>query len=171
MKVTIKDRRVIGLPEEKIGPVLQWADHQAEWIGAEAFAGQSKLEEVVLGEGIRVIETKAFYRCENLKKLVLPESLEEIGDSAFLGCGSSCRLPFGGRKSILLVRRPKKSNVLRRRRKAADWGKCFFLLFCAGESGNCRRLCPGGPQRLFGMQRVRRSMFARKLMRDRQPSI
>ena len=48
----------------------------------------SYLEEVILPESVKVINTKAFYWCLALKKINLPSNLEKIGDAAFDGCSS-----------------------------------------------------------------------------------
>ena len=45
------------------------------------------LERIVIPEGVTTI-CGDFSQCPNLKEVVLPDSLEYIGDSAFQGCGS-----------------------------------------------------------------------------------
>ena len=63
-------------------------------IKAEAFA-ESAVEEVIFSEGIRSVGYKAFYGC-NIKQVILPTSLREIGDYAFAGNASlrSIALPL-----------------------------------------------------------------------------
>lgn len=46
------------------------------------------VEEVILPEGIKCIESKAFADCFNLKKINFPEGLETVKDRAFMNCGS-----------------------------------------------------------------------------------
>ena len=52
-------------------------------IGEQAFSKCSKLVRVVLGDGLRVIETAAFKSCKSLTTVETPGSLEAIEDSAF----------------------------------------------------------------------------------------
>lgn len=54
-------------------------------IESGAFAG-SGLKAVNFGRGLRRIEEKAFFRCEQLTRVVFAEGLEEIGPRAFEGC-------------------------------------------------------------------------------------
>lgn len=57
-------------------------------IGENAFQGSS-LQEIGLPEGIREIESYAFYQCEDLNFVGLPEGLDTIGEGAF---GECCKL-------------------------------------------------------------------------------
>lgn len=52
-------------------------------IYAHAFAGNPYLEEVILNEGLQVIETRAFENCTSLKNVVFPEGITRIEESAF----------------------------------------------------------------------------------------
>ena len=54
-------------------------------IGKEAFRG-AELKEVTLGEGINLIEERAFYVCENLTTVNLPSTLQKIEAMAFANC-------------------------------------------------------------------------------------
>lgn len=56
-------------------------------IGKMCFAS-ADVEEVILPEGIKCIESKAFADCFNLKKINFPEGLETVEDRAFMNCGS-----------------------------------------------------------------------------------
>ena len=58
---------------------------------------QSKIKEVVIGEGITGICFKAFYECKNLEKVTLPTTLKLIGGQAFRDCTKlqSVQLPDG----------------------------------------------------------------------------
>lgn len=63
-------------------------------VGARAFAGNVRLETVVLPEGVRSIGERAFLCCENLVSIELPATLRAIGDLAFSQTAlSSLRLP------------------------------------------------------------------------------
>lgn len=55
-------------------------------IGAWAFVDNDALEEVVLPEGVVMIDTGAFEGHSNLKRVVLPDSLLIIGEMAFYYC-------------------------------------------------------------------------------------
>lgn len=56
--------------------------------GAHAFAGCTSLDSVNFRNGSVVkIAEGVFYGCISLKDICLPEGLEEIGESAFEGCG------------------------------------------------------------------------------------
>ena len=52
---------------------------------ANTFEG-CDVQEIVMTDGITVIEEAAFKNCKQLKQLILPASLREIGDAAFAGC-------------------------------------------------------------------------------------
>ena len=59
--------------------------------GAEALSGLHRLNmeavtEIRLPGGVREIGRYAFYRCRNLRKLVLSDALREIGGGALTGC-------------------------------------------------------------------------------------
>lgn len=56
-------------------------------IGKMCFAS-TDVEEIILPEGIKRIESKAFADCFNLKKINFPEGLESVEDRAFMNCGS-----------------------------------------------------------------------------------
>ena len=49
------------------------------------FMFNKDIKHVIISEGITEISDNAFYMCENLKDVKLPESLKEIGQSAFKG--------------------------------------------------------------------------------------
>ena len=56
-----------------------------EIIGKSAFV-DLEITSIVLPEGVKEIETRAFLRCNNLKSVHLPSTLKKIGDYAFCGC-------------------------------------------------------------------------------------
>lgn len=56
-------------------------------IGKMCFAS-TDVEEIILPEGIKCIESKAFADCFNLKRINFPEGLETVKDRAFMNCGS-----------------------------------------------------------------------------------
>ena len=63
------------------------ADGSVEVIGMRAFHGHD-MEQIVIPEGIKIIERNAFMNCLNLKSVVLPASLEELLPHAFAHCDS-----------------------------------------------------------------------------------
>lgn len=56
-------------------------------IGEMCFAS-TDVEEIILPEGIKCIESKAFADCFNLKRINFPEGLETVKDRVFMNCGS-----------------------------------------------------------------------------------
>ena len=57
-----------------------------ERIGYRAFCEARKLQQVVLHEGLQIIEAEAFYDCESLKELYIPSSVTEIGSNIVGRC-------------------------------------------------------------------------------------
>lgn len=57
-------------------------------IGEGAFAGDTKLKEVVIGENVKIIGSGAFQGCTALETVTMAEGVETIGSYAFLGCTS-----------------------------------------------------------------------------------
>lgn len=51
-----------------------------------AFAYCDSLEEVIIEEGVEVIESAAFLKCKKLKKVFLPSTIIEISEDAFEDC-------------------------------------------------------------------------------------
>lgn len=64
-------------------------------IGSQAFSDYNYAAEVVIPEGVEVIESFAFYQCGNLQEVYLPDSLITIGDKAFCNCKSLEIVHFG----------------------------------------------------------------------------
>lgn len=61
-----------------------------------AFFGCDKLSSVTLPEGLKTIGDSAFWGCSSLKQIKFPSTLTEIGDKAFLNCAlESVSLPDG----------------------------------------------------------------------------
>ena len=44
------------------------------------------IRKVILPQGLRCIEERAFVHCKSLTEIVIPSSVEEIGDKAFMHC-------------------------------------------------------------------------------------
>jgi hypothetical protein len=74
----------------------------------QAFLECAELEVVTTGTNIRLERIDGFQGCCNLRKLVLPDSLQEIGTDAFhkcyaishicVGCETLAALPTGNRR-------------------------------------------------------------------------
>lgn len=45
-------------------------------------------------EGTKIIGSKAFINCTELKEVVIPESVETINPNAFIGCSSLTKITF-----------------------------------------------------------------------------
>ena len=73
------------IPEEiKVKPVKR--------IEGDAFKGCNSLTEVVIPDGVTLINIMAFGNCKNLKKITIPDSVTQIGSWAFYGCSSLTEL-------------------------------------------------------------------------------
>lgn len=83
--------RVLKIPAELDGAPVRYIDHHA-------FGGHhSDLKKVVIPEGVEVIGEYAFANAPSLQTVVLPSTLEEIGRGAFSNCTmlSDITLPDG----------------------------------------------------------------------------
>lgn len=58
------------------------------------FRKSELVEEVIVPEGVKIIHPSFFFSCKKLRKVVLPASLEEIGDFAFYGCSALTDISF-----------------------------------------------------------------------------
>ncbi len=54
-----------------------------ETIEYHAFWGESNIKEIIVSDGIKVIEDEAFGACDKLYRIYLPASLTEVGKNAF----------------------------------------------------------------------------------------
>lgn len=61
-------------------------------IAYAAFAGCTKLRDIMLPQGLKKIDSMAFNRCSSLISLVIPPEVEAINVSAFYGCASLVEL-------------------------------------------------------------------------------
>ncbi|MBR2431368.1 MAG: leucine-rich repeat domain-containing protein [Clostridia bacterium] len=61
-------------------------DKRVVSIGKEAFAIASKLDGVIIPDGVRTIESLCFYGCNYLKYVKIGSGLETVGDYAFSMC-------------------------------------------------------------------------------------
>ncbi len=66
-------------------------------ISAQAFSFAESITSVVISDGIKQIENRAFWGCSAVKRIVVPESVIDIDDYAFWKCTSleEIKLPSG----------------------------------------------------------------------------
>ena len=57
-------------------------------IGVRAFQYNSELAEVVLHDGLSVIDTAVFFACSRMVSITIPQSVTKIDLNAFYGCSS-----------------------------------------------------------------------------------
>ncbi len=79
-----KPRSVISCVSPPDGPCAVDPDTTSIW--SYAFFGCEGLTDIRLPDRLRSIGERAFSGCAGLKEIVLPDSLETIGDRAFQGC-------------------------------------------------------------------------------------
>lgn len=61
--------------------------HEGDFrIGAEAFYGCEKLNTIELPEGLKVVEKNMFYNCKALTSVSVPNTVAEVKNGAFTGC-------------------------------------------------------------------------------------
>ena len=65
-------------------------------VNGSAFANNSNLMSVVIGDKVKSIKEWAFGRCPNLRSVTVPESVKSIGVSAFTDCVSLVDLTIDG---------------------------------------------------------------------------
>lgn len=70
-----------------------------EIIGAGAFTG-AEITDIVIPEGVEIIENEAFRDCALLASVVLPRSLITIGEDAFRGCRALKSVVYTGSPSM-----------------------------------------------------------------------
>lgn len=62
---------------------VEFEDGNMRAIGAAAFYGCELIKKIVLPNGLKRIGVQAFSRCEKLKDVVFPDTIQEIGNLAF----------------------------------------------------------------------------------------
>ena len=65
------------------------------------FHGFTKLETLIIGNNVTTIGGYAFYDCKGLTSIVIPNSVESIGVSAFSGCSAVRTLTIGSKVSTI----------------------------------------------------------------------
>lgn len=64
-------------------------------IGTNAFNSCTKLENINLGNSLRLIEAYAFFLCTSITAINLPKTVQYIGDYAFADCSNMKSIIFG----------------------------------------------------------------------------
>ncbi|MBQ6979489.1 MAG: leucine-rich repeat protein [Clostridia bacterium] len=59
-----------------------------KFIGEDAFYGCNNLSSIIIPDGVTSIGTQAFFDCGNLTNIIIPNSVTSIGTQAFSACGS-----------------------------------------------------------------------------------
>ncbi len=71
-------------------------DGSVKIIGKCAFGpARRRLYSIVIPEGVKIIDTRAFHGCEKLERVILPDSLAVIESNAFRGCANLKKLEIG----------------------------------------------------------------------------
>lgn len=92
---TGKSRKVV-IPDMV---VLQNQEFSVVKVGREAFKDNKKVKEIQIGKNVREIGNKAFYRCSNLKKLVIKSNkVEDWGSKVFQGVYQKIKLKVPKKK-------------------------------------------------------------------------
>ena len=79
-----KITKYIGFDEENIEIPSQIDNKNIVALGANLFANDERIKRVKLDPGIKIIESRAFSLCKSLEQIILPDTLETIGEYAFL---------------------------------------------------------------------------------------
>lgn len=99
----LDDMIIVQKEAEEIGPFsfahsgIKTAIIDVPIIGRGAFEDCKFLKEVVFSKNVLKIEEEAFYRCESLTRVIMPENLISIGAKAFAGCFNIEKMTFSER--------------------------------------------------------------------------
>lgn len=86
-----KSRRSSAIPTDTAGDLIvpsALRGYKVVSIGNQAFYNCNNLTSVTIPEGVTNIADQAFYNCSSLTNVMFPSTLKSIGASAFIGCGS-----------------------------------------------------------------------------------
>ena len=79
-------------------------DGSVKIIGKSAFGpARRRLASIVIPEGVKVIDERAFHNCEKLERVILPESLEIIESNSFYGCDKLKKLEIGTSLKVVFL--------------------------------------------------------------------
>ena len=95
----VKEARLVnyrGKDEEVIVPSV-WNDLPVTCIYSKAFRENTFPKKIVIPEGVTLIRASAFFKCSNLKEIILPNSLKELSGSGIFGYTAieSLKIPDG----------------------------------------------------------------------------
>ena len=82
---------VTVIRSDLFGPLISSEDStrgQEEVLTREESTRRAIIRKVILPEGLRCIEKRAFKHCKSLADIIIPSSVEEIGDRAFEHCSN-----------------------------------------------------------------------------------
>lgn len=71
-------------------------DYDSFRIGRRIFAGKANIHNVYFGSKLKCIGYEAFINCENITKLIIPQNVIYIEESAFAGCTGLEEITFEG---------------------------------------------------------------------------
>lgn len=79
---------VVGIKESRSEVIIpeSYNGKKVIGIGERAFFGDEQVQKIVLPEGIKYINAKAFKDCKNLEEINFPETLSELGEDAIFNC-------------------------------------------------------------------------------------
>lgn len=63
-------------------------ENGALYIGNNLIAAKETVNNCVIKEGTEFISEEAFFQCNNLESITIPQTIKEVGKYAFLGCSS-----------------------------------------------------------------------------------
>lgn len=89
-------RELIKGATDKLGAELTKLLTNYETIGYKAFAANPDLIELEIPPDIHSIKSKAFLKCFNLKRIVLHDKIDGLGDELFSGCNALSDIEIPG---------------------------------------------------------------------------
>jgi hypothetical protein len=64
-------------------------------ISEELFSNRTDIVKVVLPEGVEIVGDSAFENCTNLEEVIFPSTLKSIGKDAFVNCYNLKKAEYG----------------------------------------------------------------------------
>ena len=98
-EVSEKDASIVGYTKDLKGNLVipeKINGLPVTSIGEEAFSGCENIKELVLPDSLKTIEDFAFYGLTSIKSVTVPASVEHIGQGAFACCDSLTSADFAG---------------------------------------------------------------------------